>query len=486
MAHRPVGSGVSVALSGATTVSTGIITHFSDTVRVVPLGGDAHVVVGTDPTASNFDYYVPSGGSATLSLGRPKSQKVVGVTTGATTIIDFPAGSGCPFEVGDKVQLTGIVPAGINDTTTGLPVLSIQNGSFSSNSNGDAGHFSTRLTLNYNTSSQGPVTDGEGELKWGAGGYWTCISGPELYYTSGNVGIGTANPAGDLHVSAAGTPCIIIEQSGGSDEDKVLFMMKHQSSCASFTSTSMATPDTGTGRLCGTITGCSAATYEWLQVKGQLTGAQIDFSGCRMGVSSTCACFSGDYLNINGNVGIGTDTASHKLDIDGATHISGDVIIDGGSFTFNESGNSKDFRIEGDNESNLFIGDASTDRVGVGLADPLRRLHVLSSNTVARITNTDGLDYLTYNVMEVDRQDNTAGSGAGIKFNLGNSSSATTSTNYGYIGGVICDNTVGSQCGAVVIGAICDNVQLCTVNITYAGRVGIGTASPSAPLEVIV
>ena len=329
-------------------------------------------------------------------------------------------------------------------------------------------------------------TDGDGALKWGAGGYWTCISGPELYYTSGNVGIGTANPAGDLHVSAAGTPCIIIEQSGGSDEDKVLFMMKHQSSCASFTSTSMATPDTGTGRLCGTITGCSAATYEWLQVKGQLTGAQIDFSGCRMGVSSTCACFSGDYLNINGNVGIGTDTASHKLDIDGATHISGDVIIDGGSFTFNESGNSKDFRIEGDNESNLFIGDASTDRVGVGLADPLRRLHVLSSNTVARITNTDGLDYLTYNVMEVDRQDNTAGSGAGIKFNLGNSSSATTSTNYGYIGGVICDNTVGSQCGAVVIGAICDNVQLCTVNITYAGRVGIGTASPSAPLEVIV
>ena len=106
MAHRPVGSGVSVALSGATTVSTGIITHFSDTVRVVPLGGDAHVVVGTDPTASNFDYYVPSGGSATLSLGRPKSQKVVGVTTGATTIIDFPAGTGSPFGVGDAVSLT--------------------------------------------------------------------------------------------------------------------------------------------------------------------------------------------------------------------------------------------------------------------------------------------------------------------------------------------------------------------------------------------
>jgi len=164
MAHKPVGSGVSFAVATVSAAS-GIITHFTDTVRVHAFDGDAHVVVGFDPTAANSDYYVPSGGTATLSIGRPKSQKVVGVTTGATTIIDFPAGSGCPFEVGDKVQLTGIVPAGINDTTTGLPVLSIQNGSFSSNSNGDPGYFSTRLTLDYNTSSQGPVTDGEGELR---------------------------------------------------------------------------------------------------------------------------------------------------------------------------------------------------------------------------------------------------------------------------------------------------------------------------------
>ena len=166
MAHKPVGSGVSFAASAATATS-GIMTHFTDTVRITAFGGDAHVVTGIDPTSSRFDYYIPTGTSATLSIGRPKSQKVVGVTTGATTTIDFPAGSGSPFEVGDKVQLTGIVPAGANGGTSGigLTVLSVLNGSFSRNSNGDPGYFSTRLTLAHNTASVGPITDGEGELR---------------------------------------------------------------------------------------------------------------------------------------------------------------------------------------------------------------------------------------------------------------------------------------------------------------------------------
>lgn len=161
MAHKPVGSGVSFVASTSTATS-GIMTHFTDTVRITPLT-NVHVTVGANPTAGISDYYVAANTSATLSIGRPKSQKVVGVTTGATTTIDFPAGSGSPFEVGDEVQLTGIVPAGINGS--GLTVLSVLNGSFSSNSNGDPGFFSTRLTLDHDTSSEGPVTIKEGELR---------------------------------------------------------------------------------------------------------------------------------------------------------------------------------------------------------------------------------------------------------------------------------------------------------------------------------
>ena len=49
---------------------------------------------------------------------------------------------------------------------------------------------------------------------------------------------------------------------------------------------------------------------------------------------------------------------------------SGNVSFDGGTFIFNESGADKDFRIEGDSEANLFVADASVDRIGIGTATP--------------------------------------------------------------------------------------------------------------------
>ena len=47
MAHKPVGSGVSFAVATAS-ASSGIMTHFTDTVRVHVVGGDAHIAVGID------------------------------------------------------------------------------------------------------------------------------------------------------------------------------------------------------------------------------------------------------------------------------------------------------------------------------------------------------------------------------------------------------------------------------------------------------
>tara|TARA_Y100001972_G_scaffold91225_1_gene111732 strand:- start:21464 stop:22855 length:1392 start_codon:yes stop_codon:yes gene_type:complete len=50
-----------------------------------------------------------------------------------------------------------------------------------------------------------------------------------------------------------------------------------------------------------------------------------------------------------------------------ALNVSGDIELDGGDFVFNNSGASKDFRIEGDTFSNLFICDGSEDDIGMGL-----------------------------------------------------------------------------------------------------------------------
>jgi hypothetical protein len=50
------------------------------------------------------------------------------------------------------------------------------------------------------TAGQVVCTNGSDTLTFGPGGYWTCAAGPELYYTGGNVGIGTADPSHTLDV----------------------------------------------------------------------------------------------------------------------------------------------------------------------------------------------------------------------------------------------------------------------------------------------
>jgi hypothetical protein len=61
----------------------------------------------------------------------------------------------------------------------------------------------------------------------------------------------------------------------------------------------------------------------------------------------------------NDRVGIGTDTPSVKLDV------NGDGIYEEG-LTINEGGGDNDTRIEGDTDANLFYVDAGNDRVGIG------------------------------------------------------------------------------------------------------------------------
>jgi hypothetical protein len=70
---------------------------------------------------------------------------------------------------------------------------------------------------------------------------------------------------------------------------------------------------------------------------------------------------------------------------------SGNVGFDGGTFTFNDAGADKDFRIEGDTAANLFFSDASVDRIGINEGTPLARLD-LNGNYASNITAVGALD----------------------------------------------------------------------------------------------
>jgi hypothetical protein len=143
MAHRPVGAGSSFTFTAGAATTSSAFTVQSSVLRVVAVGAAAHVAIGVTPAATNTDYYVPSGETVTLGLTKA-SNRVVGVTTGTTTIVTVPEGTQVPFAVGDYVSLTATGQSYYDFTHQ--EVLSVNTTS------GFDGYHQTKMTVNYNSS----------------------------------------------------------------------------------------------------------------------------------------------------------------------------------------------------------------------------------------------------------------------------------------------------------------------------------------------
>ena len=143
MAHRPVGAGSSFTFTAGAATTSSAFSVQSSVLRVVAVGGAAHISIGGNPSATSADYYVSSGESATLGLTKA-SNKVVGVTTGTTTIITVPEGTQVPFSAGDYVTLTVNGQSYYNFTHQ--QVLSVDI------SSGVDGYYQTRMIVDYNSS----------------------------------------------------------------------------------------------------------------------------------------------------------------------------------------------------------------------------------------------------------------------------------------------------------------------------------------------
>ena len=145
MAHQPVGDSQTLTTgTGSTRVQ---FTVQSDTVRVVPISQNVHVAIGTTATATTSDYFVPAGTSATLNLGRASSSRVVGVATGAATVISLPEGMGNPFNIDDVLTISGIT--GVTGFNTTAKVLSIEEPRLQGGS--AIGVFNTKLTVDHDS-----------------------------------------------------------------------------------------------------------------------------------------------------------------------------------------------------------------------------------------------------------------------------------------------------------------------------------------------
>ena len=147
MAYRTVGAGQSIALTGTATTSTAFKVQ-SNVLRIVASGAHAYVAIGTDPVATTTDFLVSSGEPESLAMLK-QSQRVVGITTGTTTVLSAPEGTQMPFNLGDRVTLDfeGNTINDANYTT----LISDTKVVGKSRSAGIGGDFSEKVTVEANT-----------------------------------------------------------------------------------------------------------------------------------------------------------------------------------------------------------------------------------------------------------------------------------------------------------------------------------------------
>ena len=126
-------------------------------------------------------------------------------------------------------------------------------------------------------------------------------------------------------------------------------------------------------------------------------------------VNGTDVIYMDDFVDINGGAIDGTPIGANSASTGAFSTLSatGNVNFDGGTFTFNDSGADRDFRVEGDTDANLLFSDASTDRIGIGTNTPASKLDVNGTITATAV-NTTTLDLTNLEVTNIKAKDGTS------------------------------------------------------------------------------
>ena len=189
MAHSPiVGTGISFAAVAAGTVSTSFAIK-SPYLRITPRSAGAHVAFSQTAVTVTTDeggYYIPSGTSETLAMSR-YSQKVVGITIGATTVLTCPEGQQMPFNVGNVVQLVCPITSSngdiVNQYNFVALVTAIDNTAMQA-----YGTFQTKVTVDAITT--------------GVSTAWTASNGraDTVLYSAGRLAARTDGASGNINI----------------------------------------------------------------------------------------------------------------------------------------------------------------------------------------------------------------------------------------------------------------------------------------------
>ncbi|MDP1706292.1 MAG: hypothetical protein Q8L36_00535 [bacterium] len=292
---------------------------------------------------------------------------------------------------------------------------------FISEPNGDGEIPDSVLLLGYRNNAGGLKLDNDGKLKFrndggewtdigvGQGGgesLWQAVAGNEIYYSGGNVGIGTNDPAFPLDVNGiarfgtaaitnnasigttAGGAQLVVRGQNGGGEDNVLRLMREGVDYSSYVQMNVS------GRSVLMLNGNPQDNWVGMRI-GDANNAEKWFVGGNGG--KLLIRRNGESNDVviadNGNVGIGAATPAVKLDVNGAVRV-GAGQSNGIMFGGDPAGGDRDlYKIyavantlvygsstPGNGTKHGFLGN-----VGIGTTTPTEKLTVFGGN--AKIQN---------------------------------------------------------------------------------------------------
>ena len=154
--------------------------------------------------------------------------------------------------------------------------------------------------------------------------------------------------------------------------------------------------DAGNIKAGGTLTGAGNVSFDTGSFTFNTSEGDYDVRFAGAGETNLfCIDASTD------RVGINTATPGVDLDVVGTFRASGNTAIDGGTFTFNTSEADLDARFAGASETNLLYLDASADKIGIKIAAPTSDLHVAGTMKVTGAVDLDGGSF-TFNETGAD------------------------------------------------------------------------------------
>ena len=150
-----------------------------------------------------------------------------------------------------------------------------------------------------------------------------------------------------------------------------------------------------TGTLTGNTTMQSEAVETWYIVDNATTmGTHTLGFKPAGGTATNLVAGSKHILYSDGSTMFDVLNDAGNITANGTLTVAGNVSLNGGTFTFNEAGADKDFRIESNGAENMFFVDAGNDKIGINSASPSKTLDVVGTFKVSGDTDIDGGNFV--------------------------------------------------------------------------------------------